>query len=96
MLVKEARYWWEATERLLTTSSVRMTPKAIMWKQFVEAFNKKYFPLVYRYEKKNEFIYLTQANMSVTNYEHKFTAQALFVPSIMGNEEEKCKRFQMG
>ncbi|CAK9150222.1 unnamed protein product [Ilex paraguariensis] len=34
--------------------------------------------------------------MSITNYENKFTTLSQFVPSIVGNEEEKWRRFQMG
>ena len=55
MLKGEARNWWESMRRMLNvqTGGIPMT-----WPRFVEIFNEQYFPLVYRYQKEQEFIFL--------------------------------------
>ena len=53
MLRGEARNWWEATRRMMGF------PVPITWQQFIQVFNDQYFPLIYKYQKEQEFISLT-------------------------------------
>ena len=48
MLNNEACYWWETAKHLLVTLGDR---EVILWNPFVNAFNEKYFPLMYRKQK---------------------------------------------
>ena len=52
MLDKEADHWWRMTKRLLEDQG------PIVWRQFREAFYKKYFPDSVRQQKMGEFVRL--------------------------------------
>ena len=90
MLRGEARNWWEATRRMMGF------PVPITWQQFIQAFNDQYFPLIYRYQKEQEFILLKQGKMTVSAYEEQFTALSRFSPNLVRTEDAKCRRFQQG
>ncbi|RVW18432.1 Transposon Ty3-G Gag-Pol polyprotein [Vitis vinifera] len=90
MLNKEADHWWRMTRRLLEDQG------PITWRQFREAFYKKYFPDSVRRQKVGEFIRLEQGNMTVAQYEAKFTELSRFSPQLIATEEEKALKFQDG
>eukprot|EP00261_Vitis_vinifera_P031887 XP_019073130.1 PREDICTED: uncharacterized protein LOC109121891 [Vitis vinifera] len=83
MLDKEADHWWRMTRRLLEDQG------PITWRQFREAFYKKYFPDSVRRQKVGEFIHLEQGDMTVAQYEAKFTELSRFSPQLIATEEEK-------
>eukprot|EP00261_Vitis_vinifera_P033067 XP_019074310.1 PREDICTED: uncharacterized protein LOC109122258 [Vitis vinifera] len=68
----------------------------ITWRQFREAFYKKYFPDSVRRQKVGEFIRLEQRDMTVAQYEAKFTELSRFSPQLIATEEEKALKFQNG
>nr|CAN68039.1 hypothetical protein VITISV_018924 [Vitis vinifera] len=68
----------------------------ITWRQFREAFYKKYFPDSVRRQKVGEFIRLEQGDMIVAHYEAKFTELSRFSPQLIATEEEKALKFQDG
>ncbi|RVW57618.1 Transposon Tf2-11 polyprotein [Vitis vinifera] len=90
MLDKEADHWWRMTRRLLEDQG------PITWRQFREAFYKKYFPDSVRPQKVGEFIRLEQGDMTVAQYEAKFTELSRFSPQLIATEEEKALKFQDG
>ncbi|RVW41427.1 Retrovirus-related Pol polyprotein from transposon 17.6 [Vitis vinifera] len=90
MLDKEADHWWRMTRRLLEDQG------SITWRQFREAFYKKYFPDSVRRQKVGEFIRLEQGDMTVAQYEAKFTKLSRFSPQLIATEEEKALKFQDG
>ncbi|RVW79757.1 Transposon Ty3-G Gag-Pol polyprotein [Vitis vinifera] len=90
MLDKEADHWWRMTRRLLEDQG------PITWRQFREAFYKKYFPDSVRRQKVGEFIRLEQGDMTVAQYEAKFTELSRFSPQLIATEEEKTLKFQDG
>ena len=90
MLDKEADHWWRMTKRLLEDQGL------ITWKQFREAFYEKYFPDNVRRQKAGEFIRLEQGEMTVAQYEAKFTELSRFAPQLISTEEEKAFKFQDG
>ncbi|XP_057505361.1 uncharacterized protein LOC130788623 [Actinidia eriantha] len=96
----EARHWWDATKRLLTTPPLNApqpsTPKVITWIEFVEAFNDHYFPMAYRYEQERAFIHEKQGQISINDFEAQFTALSRFAPDLVRTEEAKCRRFLDG
>ncbi|RVW68203.1 Transposon Ty3-G Gag-Pol polyprotein [Vitis vinifera] len=90
MLDKEADHWWRMTRRLLEDQG------PITWRQFKEAFYKKYFPDSVRRQKVGEFIHLERGDMTVAQYEAKFTELSRFSPQLIATEEEKALKFQDG
>ena len=68
----------------------------ITWRQFKEAFYKKYFPDSVMRQKMGEFVCLEQEEMAMAQYEAKFTELTLFAPQLIATEEEKTLKFQDG
>ena len=90
MLDKEADHWWLMTKRLLEDLG------PIIWRQFKDAFYKKYFPDSVRRQKVREFVRLEQRDLIVAQYEAKFTELSRFAPQLIATEEEKALKFQDG
>ena len=90
MLNKEANHWWLMTKRLLEDQGL------IVWRQFKEAFYKKYFPDSVRQQKVGEFVRLEQRDLTVDQYEAKFTELSRFSPQLIATKEEKTLKFQDG
>ena len=74
MLDKEADHWWLITKSLLEDQG------PVLWRRFREAFYKKYFPDSVRQQKMGEFIHLEQRDLTVAQYEAKFTELSHFSP----------------
>ena len=87
---KEADHWWLMTKRLLEDQG------PIVWRQFKEAFYKKYFLDSVRRQKGGEFVRLEQRDLIVAQYEAKFTELSRFTPQLIAIEEEKALKFQDG
>ena len=51
---------------------------------------------MYRREKRREFIELKQNDMTVAEYELKFTQLSVYVANLVATEEEKCLKFEEG
>ncbi|XP_028059473.1 uncharacterized protein LOC114263173 [Camellia sinensis] len=67
------------------------------WDQFKEIFYEKYFPQCFRNKKKvPEFEQLKQGNMSVAEYEAKFTELARFAPRMLDADYKKAQKFEGG
>ena len=90
MLDKEADHWWHMTKRLLENQGL------IVQSQFREAFYKKYFTDSIRRQKVGEFVCLEHENLTVTQYEAKFTELSRFAPLLIATEEEKTLKVQDG
>ena len=63
------------------------------WRQFREVFFKQYFPKVVMNQKRVEFMTLTQGNLSVRDYEQKFTELSEFAPEMVALELNKINHF---
>ena len=59
-------------------------------------FQEKYAPVVYKREKRREFIELKQGSMSVAEYGLKFTQLSVYALNLITSEEEKCQKFEEG
>ena len=90
MLDKEADHWWHMTKRLLEDQG------PIVWRQFKETFYKKYFPDSVKPQKVGEFVRLEQKDMTVAQYEAKFTKLSRFALQLIAIEEENALKFQDG
>ena len=71
----------------------RRYPDGITWDQFHQEFTDRFFPQSYKDSKIEEFFKLEQKNMSVSEYEKKFSELLRLVPYIQADEVLKCKRF---
>ncbi|XP_028114161.1 uncharacterized protein LOC114312145 [Camellia sinensis] len=87
ILKDEACRWW-----LL----IRNNNGNITWSQFNKIFYNKYFPQCFRDCKVFEFQELKQGNMSVAEYEAKFTELARFAPHMMDTDYKKAQKFEGG
>ncbi|KAK1375434.1 CCHC-type domain-containing protein [Heracleum sosnowskyi] len=88
-LKSEASYWWE--------TSRAMEPEGLItWGRFTELFLERYFPDYMRDQMELKFLELKQGNMTVPQYETKFTELSRFVPTYVDTEKKKAKRFQQG
>lgn len=89
MLKGEALYWWESV-------SAMEEAEVITWDRFTELFLEKYFPRYVQNQMELKFFELKHENLSVMEYEKKFTELARFVPEYVNTDEKKAKRFQQG
>ncbi|XP_038971076.1 uncharacterized protein LOC120104260 [Phoenix dactylifera] len=84
MMQGEAFNWWRMLEHKYEQDREPLT-----WEKFRGAFYDKYFSRSVRMQKEQEFIHLKQRNITVAEYEAKFTELAKFVPkwpkTISGN-----------
>ena len=74
----------------------RRYPDGISWDQFQQDFTDRFFPQSHKDSKIEEFFKLEQKNMSVSEYEKKFSELVRLVPYIQADEVLKCKRFLSG
>ncbi|XP_063941903.1 uncharacterized protein LOC135149893 [Daucus carota subsp. sativus] len=88
-LKDEANYWWESA-RALEEGEV------IAWDRFKKIFLDKYFPRYMQTQMELKFFELKQEEMTVGEYEKKFTELARFVGDYVDTDEKRAKRFQQG
>ncbi|WOH00701.1 hypothetical protein DCAR_0520075 [Daucus carota subsp. sativus] len=85
----EANYWWDSRKVVEGTGTVT-------WERFTELFLEKYFPTYMQDQMEVKFLELKHGNMSVADYEAKFTELSRFVPDYVDTEGKRAKRFQQG
>ncbi|XP_074346582.1 uncharacterized protein LOC141685376 [Apium graveolens] len=85
----EANYWWESKK-------ARECEGVVTWDRFTELLLEKYFPHYMKNQMEIKFLELKQGNLSVTDYEAKFTELARFVPEQVDTDEKWAKGFQQG
>ena len=88
LMEDRAKNWWDAVETRY--------PDGITWDQFQQEFTDRFFPYIHKDSKIEEFFKLEQKNMSVSEYEKKFSELVRLVPYIQANKVLKCKRFLAG
>ncbi|XP_074342219.1 uncharacterized protein LOC141679685 [Apium graveolens] len=85
----EENYWWESKKALEGECVVN-------WDIFTDLFMEEYFPRYMKNQMEIKFLELKQGNLSVTDYESKFTELSRFVPEQVDTDEKRAKRFQQG
>ena len=90
LLQDDAYDWWE------TVPNSDAQPQKLTWDNFQREFQDKYMPEIYRDEKQREFLNLKQGNMTVAEYEVKFTQLSRYASSMVATERDKCRRFEEG
>ena len=66
------------------------------WAEFSELFLQRYFPDVIKDMKRMEFMKFEQGNLSVSDYETRFTAMSKFAKEMVSTETLKCRKFEAG
>ncbi|XP_070047232.1 uncharacterized protein [Nicotiana tomentosiformis] len=66
------------------------------WSQFTQLFLDRYIPLSEREELRYQFEQLEQGQMSVTDYEARFSELSHHALMILSTDAEKVKRFLAG
>nr|XP_017228833.1 PREDICTED: uncharacterized protein LOC108204056 [Daucus carota subsp. sativus] len=85
----ESNYWCETAKAL--------EPEGIItWDRFKRMFLDKYFPRYMQTQMEMKFFELKQDNMTVGEYEKKFTELSRFMGEYVDSEEKRAKRFQQG
>ena len=74
----------------------RRYPDGLSWDQFQQEFTDIFFPHSHKDSKIEEFFILEQKNMSVLEYEKRFSELVIFVSYIQVDEVLKCKWFLAG
>ena len=85
LMKDRAKDWWDAVDRRY--------PEGISSDQFQQELTDRFFPQSHKDSKIEEFFRLEQKNMSVSEYEKRFSELVRLVPYIQANEVLKCKRF---
>ena len=85
LMKDRAKDWWDAVDRRYS--------EGISWDQFQQEFTDRFFPQSHKDSKIEEFFRLEQKNMSVSEYEKRFSELVRLVPYIQADEVLKCKRF---
>ena len=91
MLQGQAEIWWASLSR--TTFVDRVD---IAWKEFLDAFQDKYFPMHIRDAKEREFMNLEQETRTVMDYEAKFSELGRYAPHIYCDERRRMMKFVDG
>ncbi|XP_028094382.1 uncharacterized protein LOC114294443 [Camellia sinensis] len=86
-LEDKVRRWWML---------IHDNNKGISWIQFLALFYEKYFLQCVRDRKVSEFEGLKQGNMTVAEYETKFTELARFAPHMVDTDYKKVRKFENG
>ena len=89
LLQGEARLWWKMEKD-------KKEGKDHLWKEFQELFLRRYFPISVHERKRKEFLYLTQGNKHVMEYDREFTKLSRFARSLVATEKDKVERFVNG
>ena len=88
LMEDKVKDWWDVVDRRY--------PDGMSWDQFQQEFTDRFFPLSHKDSKIEELFRLEQKNMSVSEYEKRFSVLVRLVPYIQGDEVLKCKRFLVG
>ncbi|XP_058223167.1 uncharacterized protein LOC131332874 [Rhododendron vialii] len=85
-LRENAHQWWKYAKATVEEK----------WDDFKKAFLAKYIPETANDALRREFQNLIQGNMSVSQYEARFTTLSGYAPELVSTEELKAKRFENG
>ena len=88
LMEDKAKDLWDAVEKRY--------PDGITWNQFQQEFTDRFFPQSHKDSNIEDFFILEQKNMSVSEYEKRFSELIRLVPYIQADEVLKCKRFLSG
>ncbi|KAL3728725.1 hypothetical protein ACJRO7_033329 [Eucalyptus globulus] len=86
-----AKFWWRASRDTIFPPGT-----GVNWDEFVRAFNMKHFSNCAKDKKIIEFVQLEQRELTMDQYEAKFSELSRYAPRLIEDREEKAKRFLKG
>ncbi|KAA3485107.1 Hexaprenyldihydroxybenzoate methyltransferase, mitochondrial-like protein [Gossypium australe] len=89
LLKEEAYQWWNTVAHVVR-------PAQLTWDFFLAEFQKKYISELLLEERKREFLYLKQNDMTVTKYEQEFVRLSRYAKELVVTEADMCNRFERG
>ncbi|XP_074367382.1 uncharacterized protein LOC141707862 [Apium graveolens] len=90
----QARAWLKEVEKTFERIGTEEAHKTNFATYLLKG--EKYDPKFMEIQMQRKFLELKQENMSVAEYEAKFTELSRFVPQLVSIEEKKAERFQQG
>ena len=89
LLQGEARIWWKMEKK-------KQEDVELSWKEFQERFLQRYFPTSECEQRKLEFLYLTQGEKTVMQYDRQFHKLSRFAKGLVSTEKDRVERFLHG
>ena len=89
MLKKDASYLWDIMRQ-------GRDPAQMLWTEFQNLFNNKYYSTVVTQAKIAEFTNLQQRNLSIAEHICTFDQLARFAPSLVSTEKSRIHHFMEG
>ena len=89
ILEDEADFWWDMVTRTEDMG-------AMSWSDFEKVLLAKYFPIVEREARREEFERIFQRCFTMAQYEAKFTELSRHAKDLVDTEEKKVRRFLGG
>lgn len=83
----DTNYWWES-KRALEREAI------LSWERITELFLEKYFLRYMQHHMELKFLEFKKHNLSVADYEVKFTELSRFVPKYVNTYGKRSKWFQ--
>ena len=80
----------------METAKALEAAEVITWDRFKKMLLDKHFPRYMQTQMEMKFFELKQDNMTVGEYEKKFTELSRFMGEYVDSEEKRAKRFQQG
>ncbi|XP_073300904.1 uncharacterized protein [Primulina huaijiensis] len=91
MIQVKARKWWKPISAILVQQHGR-----IRWEHFRQAFINHHFPPALRQAKEMELLTIKQGDLSIDDYQKRFTDLLLYAPHISENSAAKYSHFLNG
>jgi hypothetical protein len=91
LLKGETLVWWRNVQ-----SSHSLVDGPIIWGEFVNQFERRFYPVAFTDKMKNQLERCHQDKKIVTEYEVEFNQIVRFVPHVAHNEYEKARIFRQG
>ncbi|MBM1124203.1 retrotransposon gag domain-containing protein, partial [Klebsiella pneumoniae] len=85
----EAGEWWKSYEEM-------NEDEEISWEDFKDLFLDEFFPDTLRERKREEFVNLTQQNLTVEQYQRRFMSLSRYAPDMIPSEKRKIRKFETG
>ena len=90
LLQGETYDWWKL---VLKSPGI---PNPMTWEFFVQEFRAKYVTDMYKESKWKQFLDIKQRNLSVAEYEKKFSHLSKYAPEAVLTEAFRCRQFEDG
>jgi hypothetical protein len=89
LLSDRAQTWWDIVKE-------RRAAETLRWRDFRTEFENQYYSQQHRKIKEQEFLALTQGDMTVLEYERRFQDLSMFASVYLPTEQHRIERLRDG